>query len=216
MEDSSLPPYYFSVRNDMVQFVPQDTKRILEVGCAGGATGKELRQRGIDEIIGVEVVEEIARSARPYYDALHVGDVETLDLPYEDGHFDCILYPDVLEHLKDPWNLLIRHNRLLKNEGLIIVSIPNIRHYRIVKKLALKGKWEYSDDGIMDRTHLRFFTLESIRSMIGNAGFDIQTIVKKPSGAGWLKGLNRLSGNRLIEFLVRQYVVSARKQREVS
>lgn len=208
-------PYYFNVRHDMVGLVPENTQRILEVGCAGGATGRELKDRGIPEIVGIEVIEEIARSARPHYQALYVGDVEVLDLPFEERHFDCILYGDVLEHLKDPWELLKKQSRLLKNDGTIIISIPNIRHYRIIKKLVFKGQWEYTDDGIMDRTHLRFFTLGSVRSMIENAGFEIRAIVKKPSGTGWLKGLNKLSGNRLIEFLVRQYVISAQKVREV-
>ena len=208
-------PYYFSVRHDMIWLIPQGTKRILEVGCGGGQTGKELRSKGVEEIAGIEIVEDVARSAQQHYDAVHIGDVEEMDLPYEKGHFDCILYGDVLEHLKDPWKVLRRHNSLVRANGTIIVSIPNIRHYRIIKKLALKGQWEYQDDGIMDRTHLRFFTLRSIRAMIANAGYDAGTIIKKPSGAGWLKGLNRLSGNRLIEFLVRQYIISAQKVREV-
>jgi O-antigen biosynthesis protein len=215
MADNSPATYYFNPRHDMIGLIPGNTQRILEVGCAAGATGKELKERGIKEIVGIEVIEDIARSAEPFYDALYIGDVETVTLPYERGHFDCILYGDVLEHLKDPWGLLARHNRILRHNGMVIISVPNIRHYRIVKKLALKGTWEYTDDGIMDRTHLRFFTLGSTRDMIENAGFEIQAIIKKPSGAGWLKGLNTLSGNRLIEFLVRQYIISARKIREV-
>ena len=196
MTDDARSPYYFSPRHDMIELIPGNTQRILEVGCAGGATGKELKERGVKETVGI-------------------GDVETIDLPYERGHFDCILYGDVLEHLKDPWHLLARHNRIVRHNGMVIISVPNIRHYRVVKKLVLKGEWKYTDDGIMDRTHLRFFTLGSTRDMIESAGFEIQAIIKKPSGAGWLKGLNTLSGNRLIEFLVRQYIISARKIREV-
>jgi len=214
--ETSGSPYYFSVRHDMIGLVQEGANRILEVGSAGGQTGKELKAAGVSEVAGIEIVDDVARSARQYYDALYIGDVETMDLPYEDGHFDCILYGDVLEHLRDPWSVLRKHNRLLKTGGSIVVSIPNIRHYRIIKKLAFKGQWEYCDDGIMDRTHLRFFTLTSVREMVTDAGYDVDRIVKKPSGAGWLKGLNTLCGNRLIELLVRQYILSARKTREVA
>lgn len=209
-------PYYFSVRHDMIGLVPPGAKRILEVGCGGGATGKELKKRGIEEIVGIEIIEDVARSARPHYDALHIGDVEAMTLPYEAGHFDCVLYGDVLEHLRDPWKVLREHNRLVREEGTIIVSIPNVRHYRVIKRLAFRGQWEYRDDGIMDRTHLRFFTLGTALAMIRNAGFEVTTTLKKPSGAPWLKGLNNLTRNSLIDFLVRQYIIAARKTRETA
>lgn len=208
-------PYYFSVRHDMIGLIPQGTKRVLEVGCGGGQTGKELKEKGIEEVAGIEIVDEVARSGEKYYDALHIGDVEEMELPYGNGHFDCILYGDVLEHLRDPWKALRSHNRLLKSGGVIVVSIPNIRHYRIIKGLAFKGEWEYRDDGIMDRTHLRFFTLRSISDMICGAGYNINRVLKKPSGAAWLKTLNKCCGNGLIDLLVRQYIISAQKVEEV-
>jgi 2-polyprenyl-3-methyl-5-hydroxy-6-metoxy-1,4-benzoquinol methylase len=155
----------------MMGMIPSGADRILEVGSAGGLTGKELKAKGVSGVAGIEIVDDVARSVRPYYDAFYIGDVEAMDLPYEDGHFDCILYGDVLEHLRDPWNVLRKHNRLLRTGGSIVVSIPNIRHYRIIKKLAFKGQWEYCDDGIMDRTHLRFFTLRSVREMVADAGY---------------------------------------------
>ncbi len=208
--------YYFSVRHDMIGLIPPGARRILEVGCGGGATGKELKEKGIEEIAGIEIIDDVARSALPYYDALHIGDVEAMTLPYEAGHFDCILYGDVLEHLKDPWKVLRAHNRLVREGGAIVVSIPNVRHYRIIKKLAFGGQWEYQDDGIMDRTHLRFFTLGTALAMIRDAGFEVTTTLKRPSGAPWLKGLNNLSRNSLIDLLVRQYIIAARKTGEAT
>lgn len=208
-------PYYMNVRHDMIGLVPPDAKRVLEVGCAAGMTGRELKAKGIKEVVGIEIVDDVAREASRYYDALHIGDVETMKLPYETGHFDCILYGDVLEHLKDPWSVLYRHNRLVRPGGAIVVSIPNVRHYRIIKKLAFRGQWEYQDDGIMDRTHLRFFTLGTALAMIRDAGFEVTTTLKKPSGAAWIKGLNNLIRNSLIDLLVRQYIIAARKAREV-
>jgi 2-polyprenyl-3-methyl-5-hydroxy-6-metoxy-1,4-benzoquinol methylase len=199
--------YYFSVRDDLIQLIPPQVKRILEVGCAGGMTGKALREKGFEEIVGIEVNEEVARSGKCYYDKLVIGDVEKVSLPFEKEYFDCILYGDVLEHLVDPWQVLKMHHAFLKKEGTIICSIPNIRHYRIIKKLLFKGRWEYTGDGIMDKNHLRFFTLDSIRRMLGEAGFEVKDIGKRLSGAPWLKLMNRLLGSQLADFLVRQYIV---------
>ena len=215
MGDEKKPLYYLNIRDDLIRLIPPQAKSILEVGCAGGMTGKALREKGFKEIVGIEVNEEVTQTGRSYYDKLIIGDVEKVSLPFEKEHFDCILYGDVLEHLVDPWRVLKRHHAFLKRGGTILCSIPNVRHYKIIKKLVLRGKWEYTEVGIMDRTHLRFFTFDSIRRMIEEAGFEIKGFIKHPSGAHWLKLLNRLLGNRLINFLVRQYIVVAVKREKV-
>jgi 2-polyprenyl-3-methyl-5-hydroxy-6-metoxy-1,4-benzoquinol methylase len=205
--------YYLRAREDLIRLVPLSAKRILEIGCAAGMTGKALRERLLEELVGVELLEELAEKARPYYTKIFTGDIEQLDLPFKEGHFDCIIYGDVLEHLVDPWALLKRHRLLLKDGGTIVLSIPNIRHYRIVKKLLLHDTWEYTGDGVLDKTHLRFFTLKSIRSMLAEAGFEIATIIKRPHGSKLLKGVNWLTGNCLSGHLVRQYKILALKKR---
>jgi 2-polyprenyl-3-methyl-5-hydroxy-6-metoxy-1,4-benzoquinol methylase len=214
MNDQRNPFYYFSVRDDLIPLIPPKGKRILEVGCAGGMTGKALKGKGFEEIVGIEVNEEVAKSGKGYYDKVIIGDVEKVILPFGKEYFDCILYGDVLEHLVDPWQVLKKHHAFLKKGGTIICSIPNIRHYRILKKLVFKGRWEYKGDGILDRTHLRFFTLDSIRTMFQETGFEIKSLIRRPSGAYWIKLLNFLLGNRLIDFLVRQYIVVAVKREE--
>jgi O-antigen biosynthesis protein len=206
--------YYRNPRPDLLRRIPPGTKRVLEIGSAAGETGKALKEMGTEEVVGVEIVEEVARQGEGNYDRLFIGDAEKINLPYEDGHFDCVLYGDVLEHLVDPWRMLREHAKLLKSGGTMLCSIPNIRHYRILKMLALRGEWTYKDGGIMDRTHLRFFTLKSIRSLLDEAGFEIRSIDKKPSGPGWMKVLNRLLGNGLIDYLVRQFIVIAVKREE--
>jgi len=211
MRDKKNIHYYFSARDDLIRLIPPQARRILEVGCAGGMTGKALKEKGVEEIVGIEINEEVAQSGKCFYNQLIIGDIEKVNLPFEEEHFDCILYGDVLEHLVDPWRVLKEHHRFLKR-GTIICSIPNIRHYRIIKKLMFKGKWEYTGDGILDRTHLRFFTLDSIQTMLNEAGFEIRELVKRLSGAFWLRWINRLTGNRLAEFLVRQYIIVAIKR----
>lgn len=212
MGDERNPLYYFNVRDDLIRLIPAQTRRILEVGCAGGMTGKTLREKGVEEIVGIEINEEVAQSGRCFYNQLIIGDIEKVNLPFENEHFDCILYGDVLEHLVDPWRVLKEHHRFLKKGGTIICSIPNIRHYRILKKLILGGKWEYVGDGILDRTHLRFFTLDSIQTMLNEAGFEVRELVRRLSGASWLRWVNRIVGRRLDEFLVRQYIIVAIKR----
>ncbi|MCX8022371.1 MAG: class I SAM-dependent methyltransferase [Syntrophorhabdaceae bacterium] len=214
MKKGKPSPYYYSTREDMIRLIPKGVKKILEVGCAGGMTGKRLKEMGFD-VVGIEIIEDIAMDGAPYYERIIIGDVEKIDLPFERGYFDCIMYGDVLEHLVDPWGLIKKQNPFLKMGGVAISSIPNIRHYRIIKKLTIKGEWEYTEDGIMDKTHLRFFTIKSIKRLFGDGGFEIKEVIKRPSGAKWLKTINSLTGNRLIDFLVRQYIFSSVKVREV-
>ena len=205
--------YYLGSRGDLIRLIPAGTRKILEIGCAAGGTGRALKELGFEEVVGVELREDVARMAQASYDRIIAGDVEKMQLPYEEGHFDCILYGDVLEHLIDPWRLLREHNLLLGPGGAIICSIPNVRHYKNIKKLLIRGEWEYRDRGILDRTHLRFFTIKSIRAMVEDAGFEITTMIKRPSGVKWLKWLNRALRNSLIDHLVLQYVFVAVKKR---
>ncbi len=134
MKNERKDLYYFNVRDDLIRLIPSQAKSILEVGCAGGMTGKVLKEKGFEEIVGIEVNEAVAQTGRSYYDKLIIGDAEKIILPFEKEHFDCILYGDVLEHLVDPWQVLKKHHAFLKREGTIICSIPNLRHYRVIKR----------------------------------------------------------------------------------
>jgi SAM-dependent methyltransferase len=212
MENERDPHYYSHTRVDLIGLIPPGTRKILEVGCGTGMTGKALRERGFEKIVGIEINEEMAERARAFYDQLVIGDVEKIHLPFEKEYFDCILYGDVLEHLVNPWRVLKDQHAVLKKGGTIICSIPNVRNYRILNNLIFRGRWEYADDGILDRSHLRFFTLDSIRGMLKEAGYEIEDLTKRSSGAHWVKWIHRLLGSRLIEFLVRQYIIVARKR----
>lgn len=205
--EDKLKPYYLQTRDDLIKLIPEGAKRLLDVGCGGGMTGKALLEAGAEFVVGVERFEEAARQASKYYSEVIVGDVEETDLPFPDGFFDSIIYGDVLEHLIDPWNLLKKHRRLLKSKGTIVISIPNIRHYRVIKKLVFKGEWRYTDEGILDKTHLRFFTLGTTVEMLESAGYEVLKVVKRPKCAEWLRWLNALLGGILIDFLVKQYLI---------
>ena len=135
--------------------------RILDVGTASGYLGKVLRERG-HYVAGIEKDATAAARARNYYDSLQVADVESFEFPYK-HEFDYILFADVLEHLRDPSAVLRACTPALKESGKIIISVPNVANI-IVRLSLLLGRFDYMDRGILDRTHLRFFTLKSLES----------------------------------------------------
>lgn len=133
--------------------------RILDVGCAAGYLGKSLREKG-HHVIGVESDAAAAETARPYYAAFHLADIETFAFPYR-REFDYILFADVLEHLRDPWEVLRRAIPALRDSGRIIISVPNVANWTIRLSL-LFGKFDPRERGILDKTHLHFFTLRTL------------------------------------------------------
>jgi len=204
--------YYAGTREDLIALVPEGARRILEVGCGTGRTGariKELRRSGV-EVTGIEVDREAGEEAKSRLDRVLVGDVEEIDLPFEREYFDCIITGDVLEHLRDPWGLLKKHCAFLKTGGLVIASIPNAAHYRVLKMLR-KGEWNYSDAGLLDRGHLRFFTLKTIRAMFNEAGLSVETVGRVIRASRLRRIVNALSGGALIDRITEQYLITARK-----
>jgi len=210
--DSRSVDYYTGVRQDVVAMIPEGVNSVLEVGCAAGGTGRLLRSMGFGTVIGIELNPYYAILAREHYSRIIVGDAEEIDLnEIEDRALDCILYPDVLEHFRDPWAVLRRHLRVLKPHGYVVASIPNIRYYKAVQDLVWRGKWEYADAGILDRGHLRFFTLKSIHALFADNGLCVLKWNQRGRGSHFLKLLNKVLLNRLSPFLVKQYLVLAQK-----
>jgi 2-polyprenyl-3-methyl-5-hydroxy-6-metoxy-1,4-benzoquinol methylase len=151
--------------------------RILDVGTADGYLGAILKQRG-HSIVGIEENAVAAERARAHYDSFHVSSIEDFAFPYR-SEFDCILFADVLEHLKNPMVVLNRSLPALKKTGEVIVSVPNIAN--IVMRLSLlAGRFDYADRGILDRTHLRFFTLSSLKTMMQEASCRILEVAPTP------------------------------------
>jgi SAM-dependent methyltransferase len=167
----SLPGYYRSERPEVAALIAPQGKRILELGCAAGMMGAQLRSRGAAEVVGVELHAGAAKAARAVLTAVYRLDLSALPaLPYADGHFDYIVCADVLEHLVDPEAVLRHFRRYLAPEGQVIVSLPNLRHESVVLPLLVDGLFEYRDAGILDRTHLRFFTLSGLGGLLSAAG----------------------------------------------
>ncbi len=223
VEASNKPgSYYQNVREDLFPLIPESAVTILEVGCAAGRTGKELKKRPGVFVAGVENDPEAARLAREVLDDVVEGNIEAMDLPYEENSFDCILFADVLEHLIDPLAVLKKMHKYLKPQGTVVASIPNVQFFGVVHHLT-EGNWTYQKEGILDETHLRFFTFKEMEKLFSQAGFEIGQVDEtldpqfkelKPGSRTSLNigrmTLNDLTPEEYRRFFVFQYKISAR------
>lgn len=155
----------------MLDFVPAGVGRVLEVRCGSGKFGSALKARRNCEVWGIELFPPAAEVAAQRLDKVLVADVETGTLPLPVGYFDCVIYNDLLEHLRDPWQHLRDIPPYLRPGGHVIASIPNIRHHQVMNDVHFRGEWRYQSAGILDQTHLRFFTKTSIREMFESVGY---------------------------------------------
>lgn len=171
------PGYYGQLQLGLLSLARLPRTRVMEIGCGKGETLAYLKQQGTSYVVGVELVPEIAEATarRPEVDKVLSGNVETLDLQFPDM-FDLIIASHVLEHLVDPWNTLRRLRTLLAPGGQLIGAIPNVRHARTALPLLFTGKWEYRDSGVLDWTHLRFFTRNTIVDLLETAGFRVEML----------------------------------------
>jgi 2-polyprenyl-3-methyl-5-hydroxy-6-metoxy-1,4-benzoquinol methylase len=202
--------YFSTSRREIVDLIPPYSQRVLEVGCGDGSTLAFLRdQRLCGETVGIEVFPQAAGLARAHADRIFCLDVERDGLPADLGKFDLILILDVLEHLVDPWVVLEGLVSLhLAPGGTLLASIPNARHFSLVLPLILCGKFEYAERGILDRTHMRFFTRSSALAMMRGAGLDVQQVRSTSlSSRTRSRFLNRATLGLFSEFLSLQYLI---------
>ena len=202
--------YYENERPEVAALVDESALTVLDVGCGSGVLGARLKKAvPRRRVFGIEYVPQIAETAIPKLDGIVVGDVLQIELPFEKNMFDCIIFADVLEHLASPERVLERLKPFLRKNGTIVCSIPNMRHYTVILKL-LKHGWRYEEFGHFDRTHLRFFSLDSMKELLAGAGFRLETTIPRIVASAKMQFLNRLLLNRLEEFLAFQYLLKAR------
>lgn len=204
------PAYYYEqARPEVAVLVPAECRRVLEVGCANGELGRLLRSRG-HHVTGIELVPEMAARARRWLDRVLTADVEMDGFPFPPDSFDAIVFADVLEHLIDPWRVLREAADVLTKGGVVVASIPNVQNIDVLRRL-LRGRWEYRERGILDRGHLRFFTLHTIRALFAQAGLTLEHVGHRYRRNWWRELLCFLTAGRARAFWTRQYLVVGRR-----
>src|SRR4051794_39039231 len=171
---------YESVRPEIVDLVPPEARRVLDLGCSTGWLAGALKARGEVEVVGVERDPDYARAARDRCDRVLEEDVEALaPRARELGRFDCLVAADVLEHLVDPWSALDAYAGLLEPGCRAVVSLPNAGHWTTFAALA-RGSWPRRPEGIHDATHLRWFTLRDAIELLEGAGLRVEHVERRP------------------------------------
>ena len=206
--------YFAHARKEIAPLLPPRWGRVLEVGCGSGATLAWLRASGRAEYsVGVEISSAAAESARSLVDEIYCLDFEKSGSSFAQPKFDVILCLDVLEHMVDPWRVV---DQLVTDQlapgGTLVMSLPNVRHYSVVLPLLLQGRWDYETAGLLDRTHLRFFTRRTALAMVSHP------LLKGPrclsAGFDWpsLKAsVNFVTAGLFRDLLTYQYLLSAHK-----
>lgn len=174
---------YEFARPELQALIPSSAKRVLDVGCGAGRLGEALKARQAVTVAGIEIAASAAALARARLDEVFEGDVEKLNLPFAPAAFDCVVCGDVLEHLREPERFLRRARGWLEKDGCVVASLPNVRHHSVVTAL-LEGNWSYEPAGLLDETHLSFFTRRDMAALFERAGFEVADLRLVP-GPGY-------------------------------
>lgn len=168
--------YFAGTRPDVVALVPSSAQVVLDCGCGEGGLGTELTKRG-HVVTGVEPWAPAAAVAeRRLHRVLGATIEDALDrIPARS--VDCVICADVLEHLADPWAVTAALAMRLRPGGVFICSTPNVRHLGVLVDLVVRGRWRYQASGVLDRSHLRFFTRSSLLELVEGAGLHVDLVV---------------------------------------
>jgi glycosyltransferase involved in cell wall biosynthesis/SAM-dependent methyltransferase len=193
--------YYEYTRREIVDLLPENTSRVLEVGCGSGNTLAWLKNlKRCAWVGGVEMMPDAAALARKKLDDVFLVNIEKSDIPVPEGSLDLILCLDVLEHMVDPWAVVCRLQKMLKPGGALIASIPNVRNQAVLFPLLFQGKWDYADAGFLDRSHLRFFVRESAIELVASSGLKVDMVLST--------GLGRSRRTRVVNSMLPSLVKS--------
>ena len=217
---SSLPTkefrtsYHDHIRHDVVKHIPKSGGQLLDLGGGIGATAAEVRRLGLVDQAGVaDMIDNSIKDTQ--LDFTFQGDFEDptfLDeIINKRGKFQMILALDILEHLLDPWTMAKRLADSLDEGGYMVVSIPNIRNFRASFPLLFQNKWEYQDDGILDRTHLRFFVRSTAIDLMEQTGLKITKVTPSASGGRAVRLFRAVTFGLLNSLTDRQYIIVAQK-----
>lgn len=203
--------YFANARGDIVAALETDAASdVLELGCGAGGTGRAALEAGkAGRYVGIELSPSAAEVAAGHLTEVLVGDVERVDLMQLHGRFDALIISEVLEHLTDPWSTLGRLRGCLRPGGKVYASSPNVAHWKVIRSLV-GGQFEYADSGVMDRTHLRWFTPKSYRQLFEAAGFEVLGVTPVTPLSGKSRIIDGLTGGRLQHLFYTQIMLTGR------
>lgn len=218
------PGYFEWARPEVLALIPESARRVLEIGCGAGRLGASLKSRQQAHVTGIEMDAGAADAARHLLDEVLCADAESSEITFPDHAFDTVVCADVLEHLRVPERLLARIRRWLEPGGTLVASLPNIQHHSVVTSL-LEGNFTYESAGLLDATHLRFFTRREIEKLLFRTGFHLESLqsVPGPADSEWWQSpspevriggfhMTGLDPERAKEFFTYQYLVTARSE----
>jgi SAM-dependent methyltransferase len=169
-------PAHLVVNQELLALIPDGARRVVEIGCMLGAMAQAFRATHPEaEYVGVDIDPDYARAAAQHCTLALAGDIERLEPAVFDSLFpsDCWIFGDCLEHLRDPWALLRRIRERISPHGSLLTCIPNAQHWTVQWRLA-SGQFRYEDNGLMDRTHIRWFTRITMLEMFQAAGWKVE------------------------------------------
>lgn len=207
--------YYENDRPEVAALVAHGSGLVLDVGCGAGRLGARLLNEGRAQAVhGIEQEPSAAAEARLTLDDVLAIDLESSDalaaLTSRAGNYDVVIVADVLEHLRDPWRVLAELAKTLKPGGVVVASIPNVRVASVLLPLVFRGRFTYAERGVLDRTHLRFFTRQSAIEMLEGAGLTIDVV--RRSEAQWRRGWKAWVGHRIGDFGTEQFLIRAARR----
>lgn len=207
--------YFNHVQMPVIRKCRPGFRRVLEIGCGAGAGLAYLKGRGAEFVTGLELSASAAEEARkrPEIDRVVVADIASgeVDAVLEEGAFDLIIASFVLEHVIDPWAVVRKMKSLLVPGGQLVGALPNVRHVSVSVPLLFSGKWKYVDEGIMDWTHAKFFSKETIRDLLASSGFRVDSIDPWVAAPSRSSALDRLTLGLFSDLLCFAYTFSATK-----
>ena len=211
--DLKSDDYYSGANLDLFKLVEGDIYRVLDIGCSEGKSAAYFRNIGVKVIWGVEMSASAAEQAKQQMDYVYMGTIESFfESEHVENRFDLIILGDVLEHLINPWLVLKQLTGLLSKNGQILISLPNIRNMGVLVPLLIKGEWRYEMSGILDNTHLRFFTYKSAVRMIHDAGLFVAKVSSNRFG-GKSGFFNQLTLGLFKEFFITQHYFLCRRRK---
>jgi trans-aconitate methyltransferase len=165
----------------LIDLIVQEPRLVLDVGCYCGGTGAVIKQRWPGAtVVGIEPLAAAADYAAGRLDRVvnsMLEEVEFADIGIAPNSVDVIVFADVLEHMYNPWSALVLARTLLTDDGIVLASIPNVRNLRLINNL-INGRWTYEGLGLLDVTHIRFFTLAEVRDMFAQTGFQVDAVAQ--------------------------------------